>query len=253
MNFERSHYSHGTIRKLSLAFGTVFNGLKIHRKDDADGKIYSVPISYGPKSHWYHRLEDGPENQTSIPVPRIGYALTGASYDSTRAVNRLNQLRHDEVISDTKGDRVRSVSLMQQPWKFNFDLSIYSKNMEDILQITEQFLPFFSPTVNLKILEIPELDHWSDIQISLNSPMNLSDTYEEGFSSRRTITSDFSFTATGWLYLPVKKQKVILKVINDIDNPLSNYRYDLETLTVQANPGELSNQDNSTVTVEIDV
>lgn len=253
MNFERAHYAHGTIRKLSLAFGTIFNGLKIRRKDDDVGKIFSVPISYGPKSHWYYRLEDGPENQTSLPVPRIGYVLTGGSFDSARAVNRLNQLRYEEVIADQAGNRVRTVSLMQQPWKFTFDLSIYSKNMEDVLQISEQFLPYFSPTVNLKILEIPELDHWSDIQVSLNSPMSLTDSYEDGFNSRRTITADFSFTVTGWLYPPTKKQKVILKVINDIDNPLSDIRYDLETLIVQAKPGELSNQDNSTVTIEIDV
>lgn len=254
MNFERAHYSHGTIRKLVVAFGTVFNGIKIFRKDDGpSGKVYSVPIGYGAKSHWYYRMEDGPENQSSLPVPRMGFVYSGGGYDSPRALNRLNKLQFDEVVEDEAGGKVRSVSLNQVPWKFNFDMTVYSKNMEDALQISEQFLPFFSPTVNLKILEIPELDHWSDIEIALASSPTLTDSFEEGFSNRRVITMDFSFEVSGWLYPPVKKQKVITKVISDIDNPLTDYRYDLETITVQANPGELSNKNNSSVTIEIDV
>lgn len=237
-----------------VAFGTVFNGIKIFRKDDGpSGKLYSVPIGYGAKSHWYYRLEDGPETQSSLPVPRIGFVYSGGGYDAPRALNRLNKLQFDEVVEDEAGGKVRTVSLNQVPWKFNFDMTVYSKNMEDALQISEQFLPFFSPTVNLKILEIPELDHWSDIEIALASSPTLTDSFEEGFASRRVITMDFSFEISGWLYPPTKKQKVITKVIADIDNPLSNYRYDLETITVEARPGELKNKNNSSVTIEIDV
>lgn len=255
MNFEKDHYGHGTIRKLIVAFGTVFNGIKIKRKDDDNGNgvLYSVPIMYGPKSHFYHRLEDGLENTVSLPTPRIGFAITSMGYDSTRGVNRLNQHRFDTVEQTPTGDRIRKRALSQVPWFFNFSLSIYSKYMEDTVQIMEQFLPYFSPTVNLKILEIPELDLWSDIQISLENQPPFNDSFEDGFSKRRNIITDFDFKVSGWLYPPVREQKVITKVIADIDNPLTDYRYDLETITVQAAPGETENKNNHIVQIEIDV
>lgn len=250
VNFD--FYAHGTIRKIVVAVGTIFNGIKIKRADDSS-KLYTVPISYGSKSGWYYRLEDGPENQTSLPVPRLSYFFTGAQRDENRATNRLNVLRYDEVSETAEGKMVRKRSLNQQPWKFQFDFSIYSKNMEDCLQIVEQILPYFSPTINLRILEIPELDHWSDIQISMGGGPSIDDSYEQSFSSRRTILMSIPLEVSGYLYPPVKEQKVITKVITDIDNPLTNYRYDLETITVEANPGELIDKENSTVTIEIDV
>lgn len=235
-----------------VAFGTVFNGIKIKRKDDGDGALYSVPIMYGPKSHFYHRLEDGLDNTVSLPVPRIGFAISSMGYDSSRAVNRLNRHVLDVAEINEDGGKVRKRSLSQVPWVFNFSLSIYSKYMEDTVQIMEQFLPYFSPTVNLKILEIPELNLWTDIEIYLANEPPFQDSFEEGFTKRRNIITDFDFKVRGWLYPPVKTQKVITKVICDIDNPLTDYRYDLETITVEADPDELIDKNNSTVTIEID-
>lgn len=253
---------HGTpfyfasIRKIVASFGTVFNNISIQRRDEAGvlQKDFKVPVGFGSKSHWYNRIEKGVMTeeggiQTAMVVPRIGYMLKGLNYDAPKKLNRnLRNKRDIETLAT--GEKIRKNQYTPVPYKLDFELSIYSKNMDDGLQILEQFAPYFSPTVNLRILEIEELDLWNDVQISMSPGITLNDAIEDGFTSRRTITWDFSFSVSANLYPPITQQKVILTSIVDIDNldPV----YDLETITVAANAGETSNRENSTTTIVID-
>lgn len=246
-----------SIRKIVASFGTVFNNISIQRKDSGDvlQNDFKVPVGFGSKQHWYNRIEKGVMTeeggvQTAMIVPRIGYMLKGLNYDSSKKLIRNNRNKRDIQTLGT-GEKIRKNQYVPVPYKLEFELSVYSKNMDDGLQILEQFIPYFSPTVNLRILEIEELDLWNDVQISMSPGITLNDAIEDGFTSRRTITWDFSFSVSANLYPPITQQKVILTSIMDIDNldPV----YDLETITVAANTGETSNKENSTTTIELDV
>ena len=51
-------FYHGTIRRLVIGFGTLFNDIHIQRKD-SDGNVvldYKVPFAYGPKEKFIARL-----------------------------------------------------------------------------------------------------------------------------------------------------------------------------------------------------
>ena len=56
--FGRRFY-HESLRKVVVAFGTIFNNIIIHRTD-ADGSVLQrlkVPLSYSPKEKFLVRLE----------------------------------------------------------------------------------------------------------------------------------------------------------------------------------------------------
>ena len=59
--FGRRFY-HESLRKVVVAFGTIFNNIIIHRTD-ADGSVLQrlkVPLSYSPKEKFLTRLEQQP-------------------------------------------------------------------------------------------------------------------------------------------------------------------------------------------------
>ena len=59
--FGRRFY-HESLRKVVVAFGTIFNNIIIHRTD-ADGSVLQrlkVPLSYSPKEKFLVRLEQQP-------------------------------------------------------------------------------------------------------------------------------------------------------------------------------------------------
>ena len=85
-------YYYASIRKIVVAFARVFNDIRIDRtaSNGTVTQTIKVPLTYGPKEHWYYRLLQDPEagtrNQTNVMmvVPRMSYEVTGLNYDSER-------------------------------------------------------------------------------------------------------------------------------------------------------------------------
>ena len=78
-------FYHETIRKVVVAFGTMFNDISIVRKDNSGDIIQSmkVPLAYGPRQKFLIRLRDDPDltKQVAITLPRIGFEIQNLSYD----------------------------------------------------------------------------------------------------------------------------------------------------------------------------
>ena len=53
------HFYHESLRKVVVAFGTIFNNIIIHRTDSNDNVVQSirVPLAYSPKEKFLVRLE----------------------------------------------------------------------------------------------------------------------------------------------------------------------------------------------------
>ena len=83
------HFYNRTIRKVVVAFGTMFNDIQLTRytKDGVTAKeVMKVPLSYGAKEKYLTRITSDPTLTKSIAtlVPRMSFDLIGLSYDSTR-------------------------------------------------------------------------------------------------------------------------------------------------------------------------
>jgi hypothetical protein len=108
-------------------------------------------------------------------------------YDVNRKINRLTR----------KVQQGRS-SYSEVPYNISFGLYVFTRNIDDNLQIVEQILPYFTPEFMISI-NIDELYPSVDIPIILNS-VAMNEDYEGSFDIRRSVTSMFDFTVKGYVY-----------------------------------------------------
>jgi len=206
-------YYHGSIRKAIVAFGRLFSDVYIDRKqgDSVNGDTIQrlqVPLSYAPKEKWLVRLDqqsDLENNTTMISLPRMSFEIMGYTYDSSRKLNRMQQIQSDASAS-TK-------PTVYTPVPYNLDLSLYvlTKTQEDGMQIIEQILPTFTPEYNLTINMVPEMGITMDVPVILNS-VSVVDEYDGSFTDRRFVTHTLNFEMKLNLYGPVSGQNIITQV-----------------------------------------
>ena len=203
-----------TIRKIVVAFGTVFNDIYVVRytKDGLTAKeTIKVPLNWGAKEKYVTRLTSDPTLTKSIAttLPRISFDMTGMSYDSSR---KLPSTMRNFSANTATSIKSQFVSV---PYNFDFSLSIYVRNTEDGTQILEQILPFFTPDFSVSVDFIPSMEPKYDMPIILNSVSNEVD-YEGDMMATRMIIWNLEFTAKGHIWPPVKTGKVITSANTNI-------------------------------------
>jgi hypothetical protein len=195
-----AHFYNRTIRKVVVAFGSMFNDILLTRysKDGLTAyEITKVPLSYGAKEKYLVRLQSDPNLTKSIAttVPRMSFDLVGMSYDTTR--KQQTTLQNFGFSSGSFRTQYAPI-----PYNFDFNLSIYVRNTEDGTQILEQILPFFTPDFTVTIDFIKEMDQKYDMPVILNSVSPEVD-YEGDFMNTRLIIWNLTFTAKGYIWPPV--------------------------------------------------
>jgi hypothetical protein len=203
-----------TIRKIVVAFGTVFNDIYVVRytKDGVTAKeTIKVPLNWGAKEKYVTRITSDPSLTKSIAttLPRISFDMTGMSYDSSRKLPTT--VRNFSANNPT----TVKTQFVPVPYNFDFSLSIYVRNTEDGTQILEQILPFFTPDFSVTVDFIPSMEPKYDMPIILNSVSNEVD-YEGDMMDTRMIIWNLEFTAKGHIWPPVKTGKVITSANTNI-------------------------------------
>ena len=201
----KSQYYNRSIRKIVVAFGTLFNDIQLQRymRDGVSKKeIFKVPLSYGPKERYLTAITSDPTltKTIAINVPRISFEMTGLSYDNSR---KQQSLIKNFAMNSTGGVNAQYVPV---PYDFNFSMSIYVRNTDDGTQIVEQILPFFKPDFTVTVDMIPGMDQKYDMPIILNS-VNTTTEYEGGLSdgSSRLIIWDLDFTVKSYLWPAIEE------------------------------------------------
>jgi hypothetical protein len=206
-------FSHRTIRKVVVAFGTMFNDLIVTRttQSGVQKEHFKVPLSYGPKEKYLTLITSDPTLTKSIAtiVPRISFNLDSLSYDPTR-----KQMTTIQNFAANTSTALRT-QYAPVPYSFEFSLSIYVRNTEDGTQILEQILPFFTPDFTVTVDFIPSMDQKYDLPVILNSVTSTVD-YEGDMSSTRLIMWDLSFTVKGYILPPIKSGEVIRQANTNI-------------------------------------
>jgi hypothetical protein len=206
-------FYHETMRKIVVSFGTLFNNIQIVRKNSAGTIVQSmkVPLAYGPQQKFLARLNTDPSlaSKVAVTLPRLGFEMTGITYDPTRKLNRVQKFR--KVKSSTDDSNKLDTQYMPVPYNIEFTLYAMAKNSDDALQIVEQILPYFQPDYTLTVNDMADMGIKRDVPIILNS-VSYEDNYQGDFTERRAIIYTLAFTSKFYLYGPVTSSSVIKTV-----------------------------------------
>ena len=233
--FGRQFY-HESLRKIVVAFGTIFNNIVIVRQDGDGGTIQrlKVPLAYSPKEKFLTRLEQQPnldQREMAISLPRMGFEISGLSYDSSRKLQRVGKFKN--VNTSDAGKQYYQYNPV--PYNLSFNLYSFTATAEDGLCIVEQILPYFQPDYTVTINAIPSMGIKRDVPITLNS-VDYQDTYDGSFTNRRAVNYTMNFTAKTYLYGPIYSSKVIKETQTDIYTDTTGSPKREERIVVVPNP-----------------
>lgn len=229
-----------TVRKITGAFGALFNGMNISRyslngNQGTILKTVPVPIRYAgtDKALAHDREHTEAQDTTRFKriYPRMSFQLTGMQYDEGRKLNTLGNYSGVSTV-----DGLTFLKMLQPvPFDLSFDLDISVKNVDDGLQIIEQILPNFTPSFNLPINDIPELGLVRDVPVILVNSQ-FSDNFEGTFEDNRIINYKLSFVVKAYLYPPITNPDIIKKVIATLYPTSSMEVPNTAVITVEVNP-----------------
>lgn len=220
-----TNYSyHRTIRKMVVAFGNLFNEIKLARYDSSGNELehFLVPIVYGGKEKYVSRIEGDPnlDKKTQITLPIMSFSMDNMKYDAAR---KLNTNSKTNIASGTTALSVYN----PVPFDFDFTLYAYVRNIEDGAQLMEKILPYFTPDYTISVNLIPEMGLIKQLPIILRDVSNEVD-YEGDYNTNiRSIIWTLNFTIKGYLYGPVTQPKIIRSSFTNIINEPSLHDYNV--------------------------
>ena len=248
------YFYHESLRKIIIAFGTIFNNIHIHRKDSNGNVVQSlkVPLAYSPKEKFIARLDQQPDlvqdRRVAVTLPRMGFEISGLSYDPSRKLNRMGQVK--KVRSTATDGKVMNKQFNPVPYNISMNLYSFTSSAEGGLQIVEQILPFFQPDYTVTIRAIPTMNIVRDVPIVLNS-VNYEDTYSGNFETRRAVIYTLNFTAKTYLYGPVSQQRVIKETQTDMYTDTTNSPKREQRIVITPNPTSADADDDFGFTTNI--
>jgi len=164
-------------RKVITAFMEFFSNISIqkYQMDDQGAitplKRVRVPVMWASAEKYLQQLRSGtnlrvfdPEERAMRPLeieralPRMGVMLTSMDYDAMRHIPKTSR------ISDYNSNTGTSTSIENVyapvPYNLMVDVSIIAKHLNEALEILEQIIPYFSPSmsIDVKVLDDREAD-----------------------------------------------------------------------------------------------
>ena len=182
-------------RSVIIAFGSIFNGIEVRK----DSSVIKVPLAYGPTQKFLARMQQDVDlnRPTQITLPRMSFEFLGLQYDPTRKMTQTQTF----AMGEPDGTTIQRAYL-PVPYNMSFELSVLTKLNDDMLQITEQIIPYFQPTYTIPIKFLGNLKEVINVPIQLDS-IEMEDDYEGNFDTRRALIYTLRFTAKTYVYGPI--------------------------------------------------
>ena len=216
-----THFYNEGLRRLTIAFGQIFNKIVVQTKD-ANGSVvkrFTVPLAYAPKEKFIVRLTQQPDlldKQFATVLPRMGFEISGIEYDPSRKLNKLQKFRKPKT-TGTATDKEKKMDFNYTPVPYNitYKLFIFTATAENGLQIVEQIVPYFQPDYTVSINMVPDLGIKRDVPIIIGD-IQYEDSYDGNFETRRAVIYTMTFTAKTYLYGPATAGGIVRKVQSDL-------------------------------------
>ncbi len=217
------HFYDGQVRRYVTQMVRLMSNFSVK---DGKGKLTQIPVTYGDLTRQVANIiRDNTENK--IPsAPRIAVHVTGMEIDRERTadasyVSKVNirERHYDDAGKEYlnyEGKNYTVERLMPTPYKLTFNADIWSTNTDMKLQILEQILVLFNPS-----LEVQTTDNYIDwtslTHVMLDSVTWSSRSVPVGVDSEIDV-STLTFTTPIYISPPVKVKRlgVITNIITSI-------------------------------------
>src|SRR5210317_2082793 len=132
-----NYFYNESMRRMTIAFGQIFNNIQIKRKNSSDEVIQSirVPLAYAPKEKFLVRLDQQSsldEREMAITLPRMSFEITGITYDGNRKLTRIQKFKTVKAGADGK---ILNFNYTPVPYNMSYSLHIFTATAESGLQI----------------------------------------------------------------------------------------------------------------------
>ena len=210
------------IRRYLIQFARMFSGFQVEFGRNEAGAantgdtLYRVPVRYGDATRQAQVIlqENSASNMPSTPL--MTFYITGLDFDRPRMQNptyvdnkSIRQREYDQATGTyetTQGNAFQVERYMPAPYKLSINLDIWTSNTNQKMQLLEQILPLFNPS-----LEIQSSDSFMDW-----TSLSIVELVSTGWSSRSIPmgTEDpidiatIKFALPVWLSLPAKVKKL---------------------------------------------
>jgi hypothetical protein len=201
--FPNQYFYNKSLRKLVVSFGSLFSNIYVehpNQNDEANTQII-VPITYAPQEKFIRRLLEPSsiDNTTRIEnqLPKLSYMMTSIVPDPSRRTNKSIPLKQ---MSNYPADCTGTTGLIFQqiPVNISFSLFVYTRHLDDTLQIVEQIMPYFNPD---HIIALDMNSAQTDVHVPITMVSNsISERYDGDFGNRRMNISSFNFIAKSYIF-----------------------------------------------------
>ena len=118
------YFYNESMRRMTIAFGQIFNNIQVKRKDSSGNITQSirVPLAYAPKEKFLARLDQQPsleEREFAITLPRMSFEISSIQYDASRKLTRMQ--KYKTVKSGIDG-KVMNFNYTPVPYNISYNL-----------------------------------------------------------------------------------------------------------------------------------
>lgn len=221
------YFYDGQIRAYLIQAVRAFHGFQYASLDrNGDTVLRQIPVSYGDRSRMVaHIIKNNSENVANS-APFISVYITDLQMDPARrqAPSHEEHIRvrerefDDEVQAYTQeaGNAYSLYRFMPVPYLMTLNIDIWTTNMEQKLQILEQLLVLYNPTLDIQS-NTNGLDWTAKTYLEMAGITWSSRSIPSGTENQIDI-STLQMTLPIWLNPPakIKKQNVIHQIIQNI-------------------------------------
>ena len=198
-----------------IQFMEIFRGIIVKTGKTSDGTIKDiiVPIRYGSMDRVAESISaNNTQNlPTRLPIMSAYLSTISMASDRYKGIDTVKTMPYTPRGGVFPDDTKTINQVMPMPFKLSLDLHIYSSNMEQQLQILEQILLLFNPSIQIQTSNsLYDGGRITNVElVGINNDEN----YPIG-TDRRMVMHTLNFDMILYLTAPAKLRDNLIKQIN---------------------------------------
>ncbi len=210
----QGYFYNRQVKRYIGVFMAAFAGLQVEtgKRDDGQTRFLNVPVVYGSKDRVVASILADHTQNKPIRLPTMSVYLRGMdlALDRQKGMGMVRNTPHVPDGGLLPDDVVNLKQRMPVPYDLDLELSIYTSNMDQHLQIVEQIIMMFDPSIQIERSDAP-YDWAKNVVITMRN-IEFDENYPAG-TERRKVQSSIRFTMPAWIETPAQYRNDLVKTI----------------------------------------